>query len=134
MNSEPVSISTLMTPVSTPTAAKAPLHAARPVAIGDGGGFDLSALEARTTRAPHDPMERKPPRGRGSPPHLHRIFTVPSILAGSMERRNRFAAWPLGGNDNSEKRHPLCSVLRHAQRRRISASRYPPGSSPGQAF
>src|SRR5262245_1434955 len=125
MNSEPVSISTLMTPVSTPTAAKAPLHAARPVAIGDGGGFDLSALEARTTRAPHDPMERKPPRGRGSPPHLHRIFTVPPILAGSMERRNRFAAWPRGGNDTSEKRHPLRLVPGHAQRKRVSASRYP---------
>src|SRR5262245_28808623 len=59
MNREPVSISTLMTPVSTPTAAKAPLHADRPVAIGDGGGFDLSAPEARTTRTPHDPMERQ---------------------------------------------------------------------------
>src|SRR5215831_6319411 len=59
MNREPVSISTLMTPVSTPTAAKAPLHAARPAATGDGGGFDLSAPEARTIPAPHDPMERK---------------------------------------------------------------------------
>src|SRR5262245_49186355 len=56
MNREPVSISTLMTPVSTPRAAKAPLHADRAVAIGQREAFDLSS-DVRTTRSGRDQVE-----------------------------------------------------------------------------
>src|SRR5215475_5223606 len=52
MNREPVSISTLMTPVRTPTATNAPLHADSPAAIGDRDDFDPSAPDVRTTRFP----------------------------------------------------------------------------------
>src|SRR5262245_37152181 len=62
MNREPVSISTLMTPVSTPTAAKAPLHADRAVAIGHREAFDLSS-DVRTPRSRRDQVERNRPAG-----------------------------------------------------------------------
>src|SRR5262245_65714745 len=44
MSKDPASISTLMAPVGTPRAAKAPLHADRTVAIGDCG-FVVAELE-----------------------------------------------------------------------------------------
>jgi hypothetical protein len=52
MNNEPVSIRILTRAVKTPTAAKAPLHADRPIAIGER--WDFAALEsgARTFHIP----------------------------------------------------------------------------------
>ena len=52
MKNEPVSISTLMRPVRIPTAAKAPVHADRPIAIGDG--FAVLGFEADTTQIPRN--------------------------------------------------------------------------------
>src|SRR5262245_53171880 len=62
MNREPVSISTLMTPVSTPTAAKAPLHADRAVAIGHREAFDQPP-DVPTTRSRRDQVEPQPTCG-----------------------------------------------------------------------
>jgi hypothetical protein len=50
MNSEPVSISTLMSAVSTAMATKAPEHADSPMATGDV--FDRSVSDPRTALAP----------------------------------------------------------------------------------
>src|SRR4029077_8265437 len=52
MNNEPVSISTLMRPVSTPMVTKAPLHADSAVATGDAADKD-SLVPARTTYRPY---------------------------------------------------------------------------------
>src|SRR5262249_9315795 len=62
INREPASISTLMTPASTPTAAKAPFHADRAVAIGHREGFDLPS-DVRTTRSRRDQVEPQPTCG-----------------------------------------------------------------------
>src|SRR5215467_1314621 len=50
MNNEPVNISTLISAVKTPTVVKAPLHADRPIAIGED--FAAFVSEERTAQTP----------------------------------------------------------------------------------
>src|SRR5580698_3938461 len=81
MNNEPVSISTLITPVSAPTAMKAPLQAARPAATEDAGDLETSESEARTINPPK--------------PHNHfrsKFFSsIKTLLLARRARRSRMS-------------------------------------------